>query len=169
MVIKSQSHSEYKLPLKETQETSILATWQPNPLTNQSSSPCYLFLATCFVISVSRYNPNTEGRDYKIQHRVIVSNSSIKPQNTDAFRDATSWRGLGRHCWVQSCRLIRPANPEPAVLPVLRTRGKCAVVREEISGRGKLLRVSAPWRVLLRHWRGHLFRFLPLTAGAVPI
>lgn len=29
--------------------------------------------------------------------------------------------------------------------------------------------VSAPWRVLLRHWRGHLFRFLPLTAGAFPI
>ena len=56
MVIQSQSHSEYKLPLKETQETSILATWQPHPLTNQSSSPCYLFLATCFVISVSRYS-----------------------------------------------------------------------------------------------------------------
>lgn len=152
--------------------TAILATWQPNPLTNQSSSPCYLFLATCFVISVGGYSCwtiQTQRRDYEIQHRVIVSNSSIKPQNQDAFQDATSWGGLGQHCWVQSCRLIRPTNPEPAVLPVLRARGKCAVVREEISERGKLLRVSAPWRVLLRHSRGHLFRFLPLTAGTVPI
>lgn len=35
-------------------------------------------------------------------------------------------------------------RPKPAILLVLRAQRKCAVVREEISERDKLLRVSAP-------------------------
>lgn len=77
-------------------------------------------------------NP-TQRRDYTIQERVIVSNSCQSSQDTRP----TSWGGLNQRWWVQSWWLIRS---KPAVLPVLRARGKCAVVREEISKRGKLLR-----------------------------
>lgn len=77
-------------------------------------------------------NP-TQRRDYTIQDRVIVSNSCQSSQDTRP----TSWGGLNQRWWVQSWWPIRS---KPAVLPVLRARGKCAVVREEISKRGKLLR-----------------------------
>lgn len=137
-------------------------------LINKRASPCYLFLATCCCLTIQ-----TQRRDYKIQERLIISNSDIPASGIETRFSATPTSR-----WTLNESTPVRKNPSDWSDPRIETchtpgftraQRKRAVVREEISERGKLLRVSAPWRALLRDWRSHLFRLLLLTAGAIPI
>lgn len=167
----------YKYSMSTTVTLQLTTMYFPiqstNQLTNHGASPCCLFLATFCVISVSLYScfqSKHRGEIIKSKRESLYPTLSVQPQKQDALStSATSWWTLNRHWWVKSWWLITSTDPNLRLLLVLRARGNCAVVREEISEGDKLLRVSAPWRALLRYCGSHLFRFLPLTAGAFPI
>lgn len=118
-------------------------------------------------------NPNTDSLKNPTESHCIQL-LSVQPQKPKKNKThfprhqllEENWINIG---WVQSWWLIKSTDPNLPRSWFYAPRGKCVVVRKEIRERGKLLRVSAPWRALLRHWTSHLFRLLSMTAGAVPI